>query len=315
MGVAEAPIKPGGHTNMARWHTPLLLAGFVFGLASSAHAATMVICHADDVELRAKPSLKAALVKDVMDFEVGYALKTVGPKQGNWQKVQDPKSGKEGFVQVKMLCRSSNTASGPDDAVPSHAATGGAALSGGGSGGGLASSSVSPSSATSFSPSQVAPSGTVSSVTSGPFAVTPGVTINTCGFSSKALASADKVAAQITGTGGYRFDRRVWAALGVQLPVNDAPDSKWAPITNWADLRPGDVLATAQGHAWGADWHGGLFLGMINGAPWIFDNSPGNSNGGAEKHPLPMPGYFSFYYVPTHNQLSGSSCSKQVAGR
>jgi len=79
----------------------------------------------------------------------------------------------------------------------------------------------------------------------------------------------------------YGFVRRVWnpflagqsaACLKkagttlASMPVADAPDAAWAPLTNPSILIPGDALATAQGHAWGDNWHGGLFYGGASGS-------------------------------------------------
>ena len=131
-------------------------------------------------------------------------------------------------------------------------------------------------------------------------------------LSDEVLKKAFSVAGDINKTGGYRFDgtndcygfvRRVWdpilSAMGhAKLPVSDYPSSQWARITDWNKLHPGDALATAQGHFWGAHWHGGLFKGMKNGTPMIFDNTP--SHNGASVHSNEV---FTYYYIPTHQLL------------
>lgn len=124
----------------------------------------------------------------------------------------------------------------------------------------------------------------------------------------QAVARAHEVGAEINNTGGYRFDgvndcygfmRRVWdpvlRANGMRpLPVNDAPSANWARI-DWDALKPGDVLATHAGHAWGAQWHGGLYAGKIDGVHYIHDNSGELS---AKLRPLPSTEYFRYVYTP-----------------
>jgi len=138
------------------------------------------------------------------------------------------------------------------------------------------------------------------------------------GLSTRIMTNAAVVAAQIDSTGGYRFDgyndcygfvRRTWNPIleGMKkpdLPVDTYPDKRWARVTSWAALLPGDVLATAQGHFWGGSWHGGLFAGNAKSGPQVFDDTPGWA---ARPHPLSWePGVFKYYYLPTHQLLQQS---------
>jgi len=137
-------------------------------------------------------------------------------------------------------------------------------------------------------------------------------------LSARIMTNAAVVAAQIDSTGGYRFDgrndcygfvRRTWNPVlaGMKksaLPVNTYPDKRWAKVTSWALLLPGDVLATAQGHFWGGTWHGGLFAGNAKSGPQVFDDTPGWA---ARPHPLSWEaGVFKWYYLPTHQLLQQS---------
>ncbi|HXE73421.1 MAG TPA: transglycosylase SLT domain-containing protein [Candidatus Nitrosotenuis sp.] len=141
---------------------------------------------------------------------------------------------------------------------------------------------------------------------------------------NRARSEGDK----INATGGYRFDgyndcygfvRRVWdpilqeQGLG-KLPVNDGPNSpNWERITDWDQLKPGDVLATAQGHQWGDRWHGGLYAGKDEqGRHLIYDAS--SSTGGAHLRPLPRDSYFTHFYRPTHDLLSQGQGGQEAAG-
>ena len=130
----------------------------------------------------------------------------------------------------------------------------------------------------------------------------------------RVIAQAYQIAQQINSTGGYRFDgyndcygfvRRVWDPIlsslhGAALPVDDYPDAKWARITDWKQLKPGEALATAEGHHWGGNWHGGLFYGMKGATPMVFDDTPNPR--GASIHANEV---FLYYYVPTHKLLAG----------
>lgn len=132
-------------------------------------------------------------------------------------------------------------------------------------------------------------------------------------LSKNVMRRAFKIARQINQSGGYRFDgyndcygfvRRTWDALldamkQKRIPVNDGPSSAWRPIRDWNDLEPGDVLATAQGHMWGARWHGGLYAGKRGGTHMILDNS-GSLSAKFRPHP---PGLFKYYYSRTHDLL------------
>ncbi|MEQ8192306.1 MAG: PPC domain-containing protein [Candidatus Eremiobacterota bacterium] len=132
------------------------------------------------------------------------------------------------------------------------------------------------------------------------------------------MNNADTVAKAINSTGGYRFDgwndcygfdRRVWdpvlKSLNMSvLPISDAPSSNWVEITDWKQLKTGDVLATHKGHQWGANWHGGLYAGYQNGVHYIYDCSPaGTGMNGAYRRALPYNGFFKYYYNPVHKIL------------
>ncbi|MCP3097866.1 LysM peptidoglycan-binding domain-containing protein [Myxococcus sp. K15C18031901] len=133
--------------------------------------------------------------------------------------------------------------------------------------------------------------------------------------SSDVMKHAKKEAAEINRTGGYRFDgkndcygfvRRVWDPIlqakgKSKLPVNDVGSKNWSRI-DWDKLKPGAVLSTAKGHAWGANWHGGLYAGKINGVHYIYDNS---GSKGAKLRPLPSPDYFKYVHTPTLKMLDG----------
>ena len=136
------------------------------------------------------------------------------------------------------------------------------------------------------------------------------------------MRRAFAVGRKINGTGGYRFDghndcygflRRVWSPVlrfykgqrrssVARLPVSDIGSGAWKRITNWNELRPGDLLATAKGHKWGADWHAGLYYGKVRGVHKIYDNSGRSSMGGAYVRAHP-PGMFKYYYAPVHKLL------------
>ena len=122
----------------------------------------------------------------------------------------------------------------------------------------------------------------------------------------------------------YGFVRRVWnpflagmtaacrktAGMGTRtaLPVADAPDSLWAKITDPTMLIPGDVLATAQGHAWG-EWHGGLFAGgaTSKGFYYYFDDEPSRATSAIKRSTTWWNG-FHYYYKPTHYLLQYNLC-------
>lgn len=131
--------------------------------------------------------------------------------------------------------------------------------------------------------------------------------------SREVMARARMVGNQINSTGGYRFDgrndcygfvRRAWNPVLAEqgrrpLPVSDFPSSDWKPITSWSQLRPGDVVATSAGHQWGPKWHGGLYQGMRDGRPMVYDATP---SGDVSSHPNRV---FGYYYAPTHAVLTG----------
>ncbi|MBI3925965.1 MAG: transglycosylase SLT domain-containing protein [Armatimonadetes bacterium] len=131
------------------------------------------------------------------------------------------------------------------------------------------------------------------------------------------MERARSIGGDINATGGYRFDgtndcygfvRRVWDPVlqekGLsRLPVSDGPNSAdWDRINDWGQLKPGDVLATSQGHQWGDRWHGGLYAGTDEqGRHQIYDNSSGQ--GGAKLRVLPSNDFFTHFYRPTHELL------------
>ena len=145
-----------------------------------------------------------------------------------------------------------------------------------------------------------------------------------CDLSQDVMEHAGKIGHEINSTGGYRFDgfndcygfvRRTWNPMlqaqgKPDLPVDDYPSSHWQRI-DWNKLVPGDVLATAQGHHFGADWHGGMFAGMHNGVPYIYDDSGKSDRDGAFIRPIPFPGFFSYYYVPTHRMLEADQACRK----
>ena len=139
----------------------------------------------------------------------------------------------------------------------------------------------------------------------------------TISTSAQIMTHAQTVANQINSSGSYRFEgnddcysfiRRTWNPLldsisQPGLPMNDYPDQKWVKIPSWAILIPGDVLATAQGHFWGGNWHAGLYAGASGGTYQVFDDTP---SWGARQHPVSWePNAFLWYYVPTHRLLAG----------
>lgn len=135
--------------------------------------------------------------------------------------------------------------------------------------------------------------------------------------SSDVMKNAKTEGAEINRTGGYRFDgkndcygfvRRVWDPIlkgqgKSKLPVNDVGSKNWSRI-DWDKLKPGAVLSTHQGHAWGNKWHGGLYAGKINGVHYIYDNSGSKS---AKLRPLPSPDFFKYVHTPTLKMLDGKA--------
>jgi peptidoglycan hydrolase-like protein with peptidoglycan-binding domain len=137
-------------------------------------------------------------------------------------------------------------------------------------------------------------------------------------LSREVMKDARRVGNEINRTGGYRFDgtndcwgfvRRVLnpnlKAKGLrELPVADAgtPSGRrnWDAITDWKKIPVGTPLSTHEGHAWGAQWHGGIFAGVKNGVPMIYDCS--GSRDGAYLRPMP-PGLFKYFYAPAAKAL------------
>jgi len=106
------------------------------------------------------------------------------------------------------------------------------------------------------------------------------------------------------------YDRNRWLSLTGGLLKGDAPNPDWVYYSDRNVLLPGDILSTDQGHAWGPDWHGGIFAGKnANGSYWDWDCTPYNwstsqcDNHGADHNPLSS-GYFSYYYKPIHDLLA-----------
>lgn len=132
------------------------------------------------------------------------------------------------------------------------------------------------------------------------------------------MKDARRIGNEINRTGGYRFDgtndcwgfvRRVLdpnlkAKGGKALPTADAGTAAgrrdWASVTDWKKVPVGTPLSTHEGHAWGAQWHGGIFAGVKGGVPWIYDCS--GSRDGAFLRPMP-PGLFKYFYQPAARAL------------
>ncbi len=147
-----------------------------------------------------------------------------------------------------------------------------------------------------------------------------GVTVERSGRQEQAriMKRARNIGGTINRTGGYRFDgvndcwgfvRRVWdPVLSKQgkskLPVGDAGTASgrknWNRITNWNKVPVGTPLSTHEGHAWGSQWHGGLFAGVKKGVPYIYDCS--GSRDGCYLRPMP-PGLFKYFYAPAAKEL------------
>ncbi|NMO13424.1 LysM peptidoglycan-binding domain-containing protein [Pyxidicoccus fallax] len=139
--------------------------------------------------------------------------------------------------------------------------------------------------------------------------------------SSDVMKKAKTEGEEINRTGGYRFDgkndcygfvRRVWNPILKKqgkspLPVDDAGSKSgsknWSRI-DWDKLKPGAVLSTHEGHAWGDKWHGGIYAGKKNGVHYIYDNSGSKS---AKLRPLPSPDYFKYVHTPTLKMLDGKA--------
>ena len=95
----------------------------------------------------------------------------------------------------------------------------------------------------------------------------------------------------------HPYNQKRWLNLPGGLPVDDAPDPNWIRFTNPRVLVKGDLLATAQGHFWGANWHGGIYAGHDHN----WDSSHLNGLNGAYKRPLYSG--FHYYYEPLHVAL------------
>jgi LysM repeat protein len=157
--------------------------------------------------------------------------------------------------------------------------------------------------------------------TSGPDDAGPVARPSTSGGSElgrQVMDRAKSIGDEINRTGGYRFDgvndcwgfvRRTLDPLLKErglpaLPTADADTpagrKNWQRVTDWSQVPVGTPLSTHQGHAWGAQWHGGIFAGVKDGVPMIYDNSGSRS---AQLRPLPNPEYFKFFHVPSAELL------------
>lgn len=255
-----------------------VVVGVLVSGAGSARAASVEVCGTGGMGLnfRSGPSLNAPIQTA---YSEGRTFTTLGTSaSGDWTQVRDA-SGRTGWVYSAYTCPS-----------------GGRPVASNGSGG------------TAARPSPVAQQAPAAA----------------CGVSSRIMASAKSIGDQINRTGGYRFDgvndcygfvRRVWdpvlREMGMSaLPTGDVGSSSWSRIGSWDQLQPGDVLSTHQGHAWGAQWHGGLYAGKINGVHYIHDNSGSQS---AKLRPVPYGSYFSYFYRPTHG-LTAAACTSAKSG-
>jgi len=102
------------------------------------------------------------------------------------------------------------------------------------------------------------------------------------------------------------YNKSRWLNITGGIPVNTAPDPNWIYFASGSELVTGDLLATAQGHAWGSNWHGGIFAGSDgSGNYYNWDCSHLNNLDGAYKRPLYSG--FHYYYKPLHDALIGSN--------
>ena len=108
---------------------------------------------------------------------------------------------------------------------------------------------------------------------------------------------------------GPGYNKRRWILLGSKyIPVNDAPSSNWRKVTNWDDVPVGMPISSAQGHAWGANWHGAIYAGKENGVHMMWDSSgPRWGRNGAYKRPISASPKIrnGYYYIPLYNRLKG----------
>jgi len=100
-----------------------------------------------------------------------------------------------------------------------------------------------------------------------------------------------------------------WIGITGGIPVATAPSSDWALITDRNQLRPGDILSTDQGHAWGKQWHGGIYAGVENGVHKQWDNA---GSGGAYKRDFYSG--FKYYFRPLHDLLKANAEPAQYPG-
>lgn len=97
------------------------------------------------------------------------------------------------------------------------------------------------------------------------------------------------------------YNKSRWLGVAGGLPVGDATSSSWVYFSNPSKLLPGDVLATHQGHAWGSNWHGGIYAGKTSAGHRQWDNTTRNGNGAYNR---PLYSGFHYYYRRTHDLLA-----------
>lgn len=139
--------------------------------------------------------------------------------------------------------------------------------------------------------------------------------------SDAVMNSAASVAQNINATGGYLFDGHndcygfVQRALNPllteqglpKLPVNDYGTAQatrdWPAVTDWSQVPVGTPLSTHAGHMWGDAWHGGIFAGVQNGVPMMWDSSSGT--GGAYFRPVITSGPYALdhFHAPTADAI------------
>lgn len=101
----------------------------------------------------------------------------------------------------------------------------------------------------------------------------------------------------------WAYNKSRWIGVDGGLPVGTAPDGNWQRITDLNQLKMGDILATHQGHAWGGQWHGGMYAGKDgSGHHFQWDNSHIDGLDGFYRRNF-WSGFL-YYYVPAHNLLA-----------
>lgn len=107
---------------------------------------------------------------------------------------------------------------------------------------------------------------------------------------------------------GSGYDKSRWIRWGnPYLPVATAPDANWRKVTDWDDMPTGMPISSQQGHAWGADWHGAIYAGKVNGVHMMWDNSGRHTRNGAYNRPVSESAHISngYYYIPLYRKLKG----------